>query len=84
MMLVLATFWMDSVFLLKFPFCSHVQVFSYEISLVCHLKYLYYCFTSHFRFFSCCIVDQYAIHAVSGCYNKSAFAHFHALFKFLY
>ena len=34
----------DSVSLFRFPFLSHVQVFSWEISLVCRLKYSYNCF----------------------------------------
>ena len=34
----------DSIFLLRFPFFSHVQVFSCEISPVCLLKYPYSCF----------------------------------------
>ena len=34
----------DSVSFLKFPFLSHVQVFLWEISLVCHLKCPYCCF----------------------------------------
>ena len=38
----------DSVSLLKFPFLSHVQVFSCEISLVCRLKFPYNSFSSHF------------------------------------
>ena len=38
------------VSLLCFPFLSHVQVFLSEISLVCHLKYPYSCFSSHFCF----------------------------------
>ena len=50
MMLFLATVRRDSVFLVRFPFLSHVQVFSYEISLVCRLKCPYCCFTSHFCF----------------------------------
>ena len=37
-------------FLSSFPFLSHVQVFSCEISLVCRLKYPYSCFSSHFCF----------------------------------
>ena len=31
----------DLVYFLKFSFLSHGQVFSYEMSLVCHLKCLY-------------------------------------------
>ena len=40
----------DSVSLLRFPFLSQVQIFWYEISLVCHLKCPYNCFSSHFCF----------------------------------
>ena len=39
-----------SVSLLRFPFLSHIQVFSYKISNVCCLKYPYSCFSSHFSF----------------------------------
>ena len=39
-----------SVSLLRFPFLSHVHVFSYEISLVCRWKYSYSCFSCHFCF----------------------------------
>ena len=35
---------------IQFPFLSHVQVFSREISLVCHLKYPYNYLSSHFWF----------------------------------
>ena len=38
----------------KFPFRSHAQVFSCEISSVCRLEYPYSCFSSHFCFL--CIV----------------------------
>ena len=40
----------NSVSLLKFSFLSHVQVFSYELTLVCRLKYPYSCFSSYFCF----------------------------------
>ena len=40
----------DSVSPLRFPFFIHVQVFSCEISLICHLKYSYNCFSTHFCF----------------------------------
>ena len=36
---------------LRCPFRSHVQVFSREISLVCLLKYLFSCFSTHFCLF---------------------------------
>ena len=50
MVLVYAIIRKDSVSLLRFPFLSHVQVFSREISLVYHLNYPYSCFSSHFCF----------------------------------
>ena len=40
----------DLDFLLWFPVLSHVQVFSWEILLVCLLKYPYSCFSFHFCF----------------------------------
>ena len=50
MVLFCAAIRRDSVSLLRFPFLSHVQVCSFEMSLVSHLKYLYSCFSSHFCF----------------------------------
>ena len=40
----------DSVSLLRFPFLSYVNIFSCEISLICHLECPYKCFSSHFCF----------------------------------
>ena len=40
----------DSVSLLRFPFLSHVQVFSYEMLLISRLKRPTSCFSSHFCF----------------------------------
>ena len=40
----------DSVFLLRFPFRRHIEVFSCDIWPVCHLKYPYSYFSSHFYF----------------------------------
>ena len=37
-------------FLKRFSFLSHIYVFSYAVSLVCHLKYPYSCSSSHFCF----------------------------------
>ena len=34
---------------MKFPF-SHIQIFLYAISLICHLKYVFCCFSSDFYF----------------------------------
>ena len=50
MALICATIKRDSVFLLRFPFLNHIQVFSWEISLVYLLKYPFSCFSSHFWF----------------------------------
>ena len=72
--------WRDSVSLIKFPFHSHVQVLSWEISWVCYLKYPY----SFFQFlFPCywCSVDLYIACAVSGRYNLSFFALFNGVFN---
>ena len=46
-LLFCSTFRRDSDYFLSFPLLSHVQVFSFEISFVCHLQ----CFPSHF--YSC-------------------------------
>ena len=40
----------DSVFLLKFPFLSHVQVLSREMLFISRLKRPWNCFSSHFCF----------------------------------
>ena len=40
----------DSASLSGFTFHNHVQFFSCEVSLTCHLKYPYSCFSSHFCF----------------------------------
>ena len=37
----------DSVSLLRFSLLNYVQIFSWEILLVCQLKYLYDCFSSY-------------------------------------
>ena len=50
MVLTRITIRRDSVSLLGFPFLSQVQVFSCDIPLVCRLKCLYNCFSSHFYF----------------------------------
>ena len=45
-----AAVWRDSVSLLRFPFLSHAQGYSYEILPIGSLKYPYSCFSSHFFF----------------------------------
>ena len=40
----------DSISLLKFPFLSHVQVFSYEMSFISRVKRPLSCFSSYFCF----------------------------------
>ena len=48
MALFCAAFRRDSVSLLKFPFLSHVQVFSCEMLFISRLKHPKCCFSSHF------------------------------------
>ena len=50
MVLFCAAIRRDSVFLLRFPFLSHVQVFSCKFSSVCRLKYPCIYFSSNFYF----------------------------------
>ena len=50
MALFCATIRRDSVSLFRIPFLSPVQVFSFEISLLCRLKYTKNCFSFHFCF----------------------------------
>ena len=67
----------DSVSLLRFPFLSHVQVFSCEMSLVCHLKCPYSCFSTHFLFsMYFCSVDACIVCEVSGSCNQSSSTNF--------
>ena len=51
---IMALFWAtikkDLVYRFEFPFLGHVQVISCVIFLVCHLKYPYSCFPTHFCF----------------------------------
>ena len=57
----------DSVSLFRFPFRSHVQVFSCEISPVCRLKYPYSCFFLPFLFpCYCCSICLYVAIAATG------------------
>ena len=52
----------DSVSLLKFPFLSHIHVFSCEMLLVSRLKCPYGCFSSHFCFLT---ISVLLIHVLS-------------------
>ena len=63
----MALFWAairrDSVSLLRFPFFSHVQIFTWAISLVCFLTYAYsyyYCY-SPCMFFTPAISDSLSL-----------------------
>ena len=60
----------DSVFRIRFPFLSHDQVFSFEISLVYRLKYPHNCFLLFMFNSYCCSVDPCV---VSGLCNQSFF-----------
>ena len=53
----------DSVYLLRFPFLSHVHVFSSEMSLVSHLKRPLSCFYPLF-FFLVIVVPQVLVSLV--------------------
>ena len=48
MVLLWTTICWDSVICLMFLFFSHAPFYSYEILLICCLKYLYSCFSSYF------------------------------------
>ena len=63
----------DSVFLSRFHFRRHAQIFSYEISLVCRLKYPYSCFPSNFFFGYFCSVGSCVLCIVSDHFNQSSF-----------
>ena len=75
----------DSVSLLSFSFLSHIQVFSWEISFVCRLKYSYSCFLLIFVSWLFYPVDACVIRIISGGCNQS-FLHvfFNVIFKSLY
>ena len=66
-----AASWRDLVSLQRFHFLSHVQVFSCEISLVCHLKRPYSYFFPHF-----CSADPCVVCIVSTYCNLSSFVLF--------
>ena len=55
MALFYAAIWRGTVSLLKFPFLSHVQVFSCEM-FISHLKRPQSCFSSHFCFLAIVIL----------------------------
>ena len=81
MMLFCAAIRRVSVFLLRFPFLSDVQVFSCEISFVCRLKCPCSGFSSYYRFPGYfCSVDACAISIVSSDSNKSSSALFYVIF----
>ena len=54
----------DSVSFLRFPFHSHFQVFSREISPVCRLKRPYSYFSSHFLFLVIFIQLMHMLHVL--------------------
>ena len=74
----------DSVSLLRFPFLSHVQVFSGEISLVCRLKWTYNNLSSHFRFLVIFALLMFVLFVLSRRGNQSSPALFYAVFSSLY
>ena len=75
----------DSISLWRFPFLSHVQVFSCEMSLINRLKHSQSCFFFPFLFFSYCrSVGLRVVSIVSGGCNQSSFAFFYVVFESLY
>ena len=82
MVLFCAAIRRDSVFLIRFPFLSHVHVFSCEMSLVscrklpCFFRLLFsgYCRSAGFR----------VVSSLSGGYNWSSSVLFYAVFESLY
>ena len=63
----------DSVSLSRFPFHNHIQVFSCEISLICHLKFLYSCFSFHFCFLVVLMINMFALLLVAVISISSGF-----------
>ena len=71
----------DSVF----SFFRHVRVSSCEMSLVCHLKCSYSCFSSHSLFSSYIrSVDPHVVSTFFSGFNQSSSALFYVVFKSLY
>ena len=70
-----ATIRKNPVFLSRFTFRYHVQVFSCEISLVCRFKYLYICFSFDFYFllFICYCYHYYHYYLTSCEFLTPAF-----------
>ena len=56
-LVLMALFWRDSVYLLRFPFLRHVIIFSSQTSLMSRIKCLlstFFLITFFFFFFCCC------------------------------
>ena len=71
----------DFVSCFRFSILSYVQVFSWEISLICCLIYLHNCFSSNFYFLVIVVLFIiWVISAVSGRCNQSFFALFYIAF----
>ena len=74
----------DSVSLLRFPFLSHIQVFSCEMLLISHLKRPYSYFSSHFCFLVIVILLVFMLSVLFGDCNQSSSALFYVVFKLSY
>ena len=59
----------DSVSRWRFPFFSHIQLFSYELSLVCCLKYQSNCFFSSLFSSNYCSCDSFVVCVFSSRFN---------------
>ena len=75
----------DSVSPLRFPFLSHVHIFSSEMSLVSRLKHPLSCFSFHFLFSGhFCSFDPRVISIASGGCNQSSSTLFYVVFESQY
>ena len=75
----------DSVSLLKFPFLSHVKVFSSEMLFISRLKRPKSCFSSHFCFLVIVILFvHHVVSIVSDGHNQSTFVLFYVILESLY
>ena len=79
-MLFFAAIRRDSVSL-SFSFLSHVFVFSFDMSIVCHVKRSHICFSSHFCFLGILVLLTLVLSAFSGRCNQSSSSSFYVIFE---
>ena len=74
----------DSVSFIKFPFLSHVQVLSCEMSFDSRFKRPYSCFPSHVFPSYCHSIDLRVVSIVTGGCNQTSFVLFYIVLESLY